>query len=498
MAAPVPLAPLAPLLALDDAVLASLASRLRTCGLTPEAVADTEDVLPGLPQFARDPLVRRSLERRGGAAATLLAMFVYGHAVTSAAATEALGAPLVAALRGALLEDAGDGAHLRSAFVLMPIGAQWFLSDPLHAGAEAVMGPGMTTFLLHEWSARFPAARVLDLGCGAGSLAIAAAARGAHAVATDLSPRAVAMARLNARLNGVALDARESDLGGALADERFDLVLSQPPYVARPASAGATTYLHGGAYGDELALRFVTESARRIAPGGVALVLFDFALREGARLAERLHDALGAEAVSQLAIVRRGSPPDLAALHYGGSHHASPDAAWERSVREYRDHFDALGISGFSSVLLVLQRPVSDADARPRLVIEHTGRRPPSPAALRALWDGVEAAARAEDALLASRISPAPEAAFVASFASPADESPLALRVELPDGAFATNRELGDRGWLLFGLLDGSRTLAEVAAAFADACDAPPDAARAEVLAFAREGLARGLLREAR
>jgi release factor glutamine methyltransferase len=81
-----------------------------------------------------------------------------------------------------------------------------------------------------------PAApRILDVGAGSGCLSVTLALElsGARAVAADLSPGALAMTAANARRHGVAgrVAAVASDLGTALDLARFDLVVSNPPYV---------------------------------------------------------------------------------------------------------------------------------------------------------------------------------------------------------------------------------------------------------------------------
>lgn len=83
--------------------------------------------------------------------------------------------------------------------------------------------------------------RVLDLGTGTGALllAVLAEASGAWGVGVDLSPAAAALAARNAAANGLAGRAAflAGDWDAALAG-RFDLVLSNPPYIASGEIAG--------------------------------------------------------------------------------------------------------------------------------------------------------------------------------------------------------------------------------------------------------------------
>jgi len=83
-----------------------------------------------------------------------------------------------------------------------------------------------------------PAApRILDVGTGSGCLAVTLALEipGARAVATDVSPGALAVAAKNARRLGAAdrVSLVATDLTAGLDLARFDLVVSNPPYVDR-------------------------------------------------------------------------------------------------------------------------------------------------------------------------------------------------------------------------------------------------------------------------
>lgn len=97
--------------------------------------------------------------------------------------------------------------------------------------------------------------RAMDLGCGSGAVALHLSTIARHVVATDLSQRALEFTKLNAALNGVDnIEVRHGSLFDPVADERFDLIASNPPFVITPRSeAGASfEYRDGGLGGDKL------------------------------------------------------------------------------------------------------------------------------------------------------------------------------------------------------------------------------------------------------
>jgi 16S rRNA (guanine1207-N2)-methyltransferase len=93
------------------------------------------------------------------------------------------------------------------------------------------LDPGSALLLQHAGLASLQGASVLDLGCGYGILALAAAAAGASVTAVDDDLAAVRSCSLNLARNALAGTVLHSDVDSALpAGQRFDLILMNPPF----------------------------------------------------------------------------------------------------------------------------------------------------------------------------------------------------------------------------------------------------------------------------
>src|SRR5439155_7577882 len=144
--------------------------------------------------------------------------------------------------------------------VFRPLSDTWMLADALRVATLP------------------PRASVLDLCTGSGVLAVAAARRGAREVtAVDVSRRAVLAVRLNARANGVRVRALRGDLFAPVGRLRFDLIVSNPPYVPGEHDGGPPPgrrrHWDAGAGGRALLDRIVDQAPAHLRPGGSLMLV---------------------------------------------------------------------------------------------------------------------------------------------------------------------------------------------------------------------------------
>ncbi len=131
-------------------------------------------------------------------------------------------------------------------------------------------GVGAGTLFLAQAIQPRPGGTFLDVGCGAGALALRLAASGMRATGTDLNARAILMSRINAAMNGIeGAEFVQGDLFAPVDGRTFDLIASHPPFAAMPEGFSPVTFLYGGARGDEFALRILSEGRNFLNPRAV-------------------------------------------------------------------------------------------------------------------------------------------------------------------------------------------------------------------------------------
>jgi SAM-dependent methyltransferase len=489
----VPLPDASRLLDLPAATWRALGERFRAIGLDEESTRATlREIAPAPLRAMRLPMQVWHARRRGDVVGHALRMFVLADPVTRAEAAAVLGDLPVAALvaTGLLVEDAA--AAVVSPFHLDILGRDYAFADHAEHVGEAVMGEASSTHILA--SAAMPRGhrpgRALDLGCGSGTLGILLARVCGSVVATDVNPRAVAMARANAMLDGIAnLEVRLGDLFEPVAGERFDLVVSQPPFVGQPEGTEAATYLFGGPRGDELPIRVLAGVMDHVADGGRALVLAEWPTAPGdASIESRMRAAVGNDDVDALAVLGPKASLEQHCMFYAASHHATLDAGYAETALAWRTYLARLGVSEIRLGMQVLERPkgrrgftsvVPTHNYATDLTEAHVDR-----------WIAARAlVARGPEALLDAKVVVAAGATF-----APDATKPDRVLARPPVESLLEPVVINGGTYKLLAFVDRAAKVREAAESLAAATKATKEEAEAKVVAGVTQGLMLGLL----
>jgi methylase of polypeptide subunit release factors len=251
-------------------------------------------------------------EQGGDRLATLIRLFVCGETESIAATTEAL-KPLPIAAAVPLLEADGDG--VRAAVELEPYGDWWVVAD-LSAGMrpgrplppDHVLGVGGASTTLAGATLRHPVHTALDLGTGCGVQALHLSTHAQQVTATDLSPRALTFAKTTAELNGLDWELLEGDLVEPVRGRRFDLVVSNPPFIVGPG-VQRYDYRDSGRVGDGVCAELVAAAAGLLNPGGNVQFLANWLHVAGQDWRDRVAGWLAGTGLDAWVIQREVSDP---------------------------------------------------------------------------------------------------------------------------------------------------------------------------------------------
>src|SRR5690606_30929725 len=150
------------------------------------------------------------------------------------------GLPVAELAAAGLLERAGD--EVRATVHLQPWETGGYLvsdrkvrpGDPA-LRPDHVVGAGGASANLARLVTRRSVETALDLGTGCGVQVLHLAGRAGRITATDVNPRALDLARLSWALSGIeGVDTRLGSGFEPVSGERFDLVVSNPPFVISP------------------------------------------------------------------------------------------------------------------------------------------------------------------------------------------------------------------------------------------------------------------------
>ncbi|MEX5745669.1 peptide chain release factor N(5)-glutamine methyltransferase [Massilia sp. X63] len=174
------------------------------------------------------------------------------------------------------------------------VGEREFFGLPFKVG-PGVLIPRPDTELIVELALERlpPRGRLLDMGTGSGAIAVACAhsREDAAVTALDVSENALAIARANAAANGARVAFMRSDWFAALGAQRFEIIASNPPYIAAGdphLTQGDLRFEPSGALTDHAdglsALRIIVDGApAHLEPGGWLLLEHGYDQAEAVR-----------------------------------------------------------------------------------------------------------------------------------------------------------------------------------------------------------------------
>jgi methylase of polypeptide subunit release factors len=245
-----------------------------------------------------------------------------------------------------------DG-ELRPLLRLVPHDDLWIASDlTSRREPDQVAGLHRPSGALSSLTIRRPVESALDVGTGCGIQALLASRHAQRVVATDVNERALAFAEFSAALNGSSnIEFRSGSFFEPVQGERFDLVVSNPPYVISPETA--FVFRDSGKPGDSVSADLVRELPAHLNEDAFGTILVSWIAGEDA----------GARPRSWL----EGSGCDAWLVHTGSDDALTSAVAWNRGagtepdgfaerVDDWLAYYDRLGIERLAYGAVILRR----------------------------------------------------------------------------------------------------------------------------------------------
>jgi len=430
----------------DVSVIDALGADLRAAGYGIDAVFALlgEPVAAALRRGLRWPALRATADAPD-ALATIVRLFELGAAEPTDRVENAFPATGLAALvDSGVLAAQVDGTFAAALDIRPHTGAEpdFLVVADLDAGMrdgpvrhDHVLGVGGASMSLARAVIREPVRTALDLGTGCGIQALHLSGHCEHIVATDTNPRALALAAATARLNGLSWDLRRGSLFEPVAGERFDLIVSNPPFVV---GSGARDYIYrdSGIAGDGVCRALIEQAGDHLEPGGIAQIMANWVVRDGADWHAGVEGWLAATGLDAWVVQRELADPVSYVALWTADAGETPA---QRAARggAWLDWFADNNITGIGMGLITLRAPHSGKQRTPRRQFEEltgpddvlTGH---EVAAFLARMDYL--ADTADDELLAVRLSTAPILLEQHSLPGPDGWQPISAVVRRPGG----------------------------------------------------------------
>ena len=238
--------------------------------------------------------------------------------------------------------------------------------------SDHVLGIGRAGLTLAALTPRKPVETALDLGVGCGIQTLYLLRHVRQVVATDISTRALEFTAFNVALAGVdsaRVQLRQGNLLEPVAGQRFDLIVSNPPFVITPPSvrqAGLPLMEYRDAGGPILPA-LVRGLEDHLNPDGVAVMLGNWEHREGTSWRTSVNQWIGKSLDAWIIQREVQDPVEYAAmwLRDGGLTPERSGVAFENALAAWQEDFDSRQVSGVGMGYLVFHAPSVAATSGP-------------------------------------------------------------------------------------------------------------------------------------
>jgi methylase of polypeptide subunit release factors len=347
----------------------------------------------------------------GAPLSTLIRLFLCGQTEPETAVAAAFAPlPLAEAVAGGLVERHAGG--LRQGLDLEPYGDDWWVLADLPASArpgqplaaDHVLGVGGATTTLIGATVRQPVGAALDLGTGSGVQALHLSTHAQAVTATDVSERSLRFAATTAALNGQRWELLRGDLFEPIAGRRFDLVVSNPPFVVGPGTM-THTYRDSGRVGDRMGAELAAAAPDLLTEGGTMQYLANWLHVAGEDWGERVAAWFSGTGLDAWVIQREVAEPMEYVNLWLADAAEGPDP---QRMAAWLDWFEAHKVEAIGFGIVNLRRNGND---RPAVRVEDLRQavKPPLGAQVAAWFDRQDwLRARDDDGLLDARYRTAP------------------------------------------------------------------------------------------
>lgn len=303
----------------------------------------------------------------------IIVLFIFGIPVARDIVDNILGAPIVH-----LLDRTGlarvTRSRIQSSIRIQPHEEFYFVVDPPFSRGKPddVLGIGPSGKKLSSLTIRREVQSALDIGCGCGLQALLTSRHAEKVVAIDINRRAVEFTKFNAALNGVTnLDVRLGDLFQPVANERFDLIVCNPPFVISPEES--VLYRDSGLPVNGIVRKVLTELPQHLAEDGFGHLTCHWAHRDQVEWWGPVSDLITQGGCDTWMARQTTDRPADYAIRWNRRLLSENPRRYRKTLEHWYDWYREVGITAITSAFVSFHR---QADRRPWIHRESISNNP--------------------------------------------------------------------------------------------------------------------------